>query len=277
MGQGVLFGPDDAPTAKPPGDTWTDMRVLITVKAAPNPSATYGETVCVAGIRLDLGQSGWVRLYPINFRELEHEHTFAKYDVVSLRVKPARQDGRVESWRPDVTSVHREGHLKPWNPRRSHVEPYIEESMCDLLSAVRADKHARSLAIVKPAQVLGVDIKPHPGWSAEDQHKIDQYVNQFDLTGADRTALQAPRFQGWYRYRCTSVGCRGHRQGILDWEFVALQRNLSRLSDRAAIDALRETFLRRMCGPDRDTAFYVGNQAKRTQIFSVLGVYWPPR
>lgn len=47
------------------------MRVLITVKAAPNPSATYGETVCVAGLRLDLDAAGWVRHYPINFREFD--------------------------------------------------------------------------------------------------------------------------------------------------------------------------------------------------------------
>jgi hypothetical protein len=30
-----------------------------------------------------------------------------------------------------------------------------------------------------------------------------------------------------------------------------------------------------MCDPRRDTAFYVGNQAKRAHVFSVLGVYYP--
>jgi hypothetical protein len=32
-----------------------------------------------------------------------------------------------------------------------------------------------------------------------------------------------------------------------------------------------------MCGPDREVAFYVGNQAKHPRTFSVLGVYWPRR
>jgi hypothetical protein len=29
------------------------MQVLVTVKAYPQPSRTYGETVCVAGVRTD--------------------------------------------------------------------------------------------------------------------------------------------------------------------------------------------------------------------------------
>lgn len=276
MSQGLLFGPDDAPTAKPAGDGWQQMRVLITVKAAPNPSETYGETVCVAGIRLDFDAPGWVRLYPINFRELDSPHTFKKYDIVSLRAKPARGDFRTESWRPDITSVHTVDHLKPWTRRRVEVEPYVDASMCAVREAVQANSAAPSLAAVRPDRVLGIDIKPHPGWSPEDQHKIDRYVGQPDLTGGDRTALQAPRFQGWYRYRCTPR-CNGHRQGILDWEFVALQRTLKHRNDDDLVRELRAKYLDQMCAPDRDTVFYVGNQAKSPRTFSVLGVYWPKR
>ncbi|XVV00186.1 hypothetical protein ACQPW3_22305 [Actinosynnema sp. CA-248983] len=276
MSQGLLFGPDDVPTAKPVGDAWQRMRVLITVKAAPNPSETYGETVCVAGIRLDLDAPGWVRLYPINFRELDSPHTFKKYDVVSLRAKPARGDFRAESWRPDITSVHTEDHLKPWKRRRSHVEPYVRDSMCAIREAVHTNPAAASLAAIRPHRVLGIDIKPHPGWPPEDQRKIDRYVSQLDLTGDDRTALQAPRFQGWYRYRCTP-NCGGHRQGILDWEFVALQRTLRHRNDDDTVRELRARYLDQMCAPHRDTVFYVGNQAKSPRTFSVLGVYWPER
>jgi hypothetical protein len=95
--EGVEKQPD-APT-KPDGDGWVEMRVLITVKAAPTPSGKYGETVCVAGLRLDLGKEGWVRLYPINFRALDGDDQFHKYEVVQLRAKPARDDRRKESWR----------------------------------------------------------------------------------------------------------------------------------------------------------------------------------
>jgi hypothetical protein len=49
VSQGSLFGPEAAPVAKAVDDAWRRMKVLVTVKAAPNPSAAYGETVCVAG------------------------------------------------------------------------------------------------------------------------------------------------------------------------------------------------------------------------------------
>jgi hypothetical protein len=81
------------------------MRVLITVKAAPNPSEKYGETVCVAGLRLDLDAAGWVRLYPVNFRELDSDGKFRKYDVVSLMARPTPGDPRAESWRPPLEHV----------------------------------------------------------------------------------------------------------------------------------------------------------------------------
>lgn len=70
------------------------MKVLITVKAAPNPSATHGETVCVAALRLDLDSPGWVRLYPINFRDLVSSQRFRKYEIVSIKARPARADAR---------------------------------------------------------------------------------------------------------------------------------------------------------------------------------------
>ena len=60
-----------------------------------------------------------------------------------------------------------------------------------------------------------------------------------------------------------------------DWEFVAEQRRLAHLGDRALAAALRRKFLSTMCDPSRDVAFYVGNQAKRPWVFSVLGVYYP--
>lgn len=78
--QPSLFAPDpDAVPAKPSGDDVERMTLLIVVKAAPNPSQTYGETVCVAALRIDPHKPGWIRLYPINFRALEDPKAFRKY------------------------------------------------------------------------------------------------------------------------------------------------------------------------------------------------------
>ncbi|GAA5041510.1 hypothetical protein HNP84_002347 [Thermocatellispora tengchongensis] len=277
--QPSLFAPDpDAVQSKPPGTQFERMKILITVKAAPNPSATYGETVCVAGLRLDLDRPGWVRLYPINYRELDGDSRFRKYDVVNLYAKPSANDPRVESWRPRIDSFVVEKHLDGWSKRMPYIGDYIEESMCGLIADVKERPPARSLAAVRPAEILALDIEPHPGWTRAEQDKIDQYVRQLDLYDtAPRTALEAPRFKAWYRYRCRSRGCNTHRQGIFDWELVALQRSVRDRGDAATVAAIREKFWDLMCAPDRDTIFYVGNQQAHPQSFIVLGVVYPPK
>ena len=67
-----LFGPAGRSPEKAT-DEVRRLRVMITVKAAPNPSEKYGETVCVAGVSVDPSHPGWIRLYPINFRYLEQD------------------------------------------------------------------------------------------------------------------------------------------------------------------------------------------------------------
>ncbi|WP_051468443.1 hypothetical protein [Actinomadura oligospora] len=278
--QSLFFDPEAVPS-KPPGQLPVDMRVLITVKAAPNPSQSYGETVCVAGIRIDEPQVSWVRLYPINFRALADDKQFRKYDVVRLRARPSSKDPRPESFRPDLGTVRTEERLKAWPARRRFVVDLVNKSMCQVLQDVRDGRQdaVASLAAIRPRQVDKVVIKPHLGWNRDEQAKIDAYMQQqtLDETGP-RTALKAPAFRGWYRYRCQAPDCRGHEQGIYDWEFVALQWRLRRdgHSDAEIEAELRTKFEKMMCGTDRDTIFYVGNQQKHRQTFMVLGVFYPP-
>jgi hypothetical protein len=266
--------------AKPVDGRPVRMRVLITVKAAPNPSEKYGETVCVAGLRLDLEAPGWVRLYPVNFRELESDASFHKYDVVSVEARPNHGDPRAESWRPLMETLKVESHLSTWRRRQQYVGEYVDGTMCGLIEAVRQNPPARSLAAIRPREVTGIDIEPHGPWTPEEQRKINGYVNQFVLPmfgQGQRTALEAPRYRGWYRYRCHAPGCGQHRQGIYDWEWVALQRNLVGWSDADARAALRSKFLDEICAPSHDLALFVGNQQKRPQGFMVLGAFYPPR
>lgn len=257
------------------------LRVLITVKAAPNPSEKSGETVCVAGVALRGGDvdERWVRLYPINYRFLEQDQRFKKYDIVELDAVPASGDPRVESWKPDMSTMKVVDHLDPWKRRRAYLDPLVEDSMCALNQDNRPGvPTGRSLALIRPRGVKSLVIKPHPGWSEDQERKIVRYTDQLSLLGnEDRTPLEAPRMRGWYLYTCWAAGCAGHRQGILDWEFVALQRQpaLRRASDEELRRALSGKFLDMMCRRGREVAFYVGNLSKRHHVFSVLGVYYP--
>ena len=57
------------------------LRVLITVKTYPIPSAKYDELVCTAGVRED---GSFVRLYPINFRDLDYSKQYRKYQWIEV-------------------------------------------------------------------------------------------------------------------------------------------------------------------------------------------------
>lgn len=58
-----LFGNGRTLYEKETATDWKSARVLITVKTAPVPSTTLGDTVCVAGIRLTDDGPEWIRLY----------------------------------------------------------------------------------------------------------------------------------------------------------------------------------------------------------------------
>ena len=275
--QTALFAPELPAVPKRSTKQPRELRIIVTVKAAPTPSTTYGETVCVAGVATELGSQGWIRLYPINFRYLEQDRKFKKYDVITVNVIATNKDARAESWRPVMSTLRVVQQLSTWKYRRRWVDPYIEGSMCALYQEAKRIVHARSLGLIAVRDVGDLEVKRHPGWTREEQRKIDAYVNQVDLFGEeDLTPLEAPRFRGFYNWRCEDPTCKGHRQGIIDWEFVALQRRFQGLTDAEAISRIRDKFLGELCAPGKDLAFYVGNQAKREHTFSVLGVYYPP-
>lgn len=73
------------------------LKVLITVKTYPIPSAKYDELVCTAGVT----ESGdFVRLYPVNFRDLPFSQQYKKYQWIEVMAEKHRgRDVRKESFR----------------------------------------------------------------------------------------------------------------------------------------------------------------------------------
>lgn len=58
-------------------------KILITVKAYPTLSETYGELVCTAGLRED---GSWIRIYPAPFRRLGEFKKYEKYRFIEVTV-----------------------------------------------------------------------------------------------------------------------------------------------------------------------------------------------
>jgi hypothetical protein len=277
MNQGLgLFGNGRTMYEKETATGWETAQVLITVKTAPVPSTSLGDTVCVAGIRLTEDGPEWIRLYPIPFRYLENDLRFKKYQMITLPVKPSHKDLRAESYNPDRNKIEAGVILKPWKARHSHVMPLAEDwTMCRLYRDTLNKRPAPSLAAIRPRAITSLKISRHPGWTREEQAKLESHMNQGTLFGneSDKKVLIAPRFRGTYWYYCMEKDCRGHKQGMLDWEFTEFQRHHVGQSDEVTNAAIQRRFLTEMCAPERGPILFVGNQSKRHHTFSVLGIY----
>lgn len=138
-------------------------RVLITVKASPQTSAKYGDTVCVAGIRVDGRRTDWIRLYPLPFRWMGVEQQFKKFDLIDVEVRRETKDTRPESYRPDIDTIRVVSHLEGWKDRQPIMSNVARTSTC-ALNAEASDHHdAPSLGMVTVGSLERVKVELFAG------------------------------------------------------------------------------------------------------------------
>lgn len=256
------------------------MQILIVVKAYPQPSRTYGETVCVAGVRVDKLPTSWVRLYPVAYRDLAFAGRFKKYQFVSLRVFRSPSDQRPESYKPNITTLSLGSVLSTshnWRDRWRYLDTFAGATTACQLLAQQTQPSAPSLGLIKPRRVLDLEIEPNDAFP-EDKQRLAELAAAGDLFTAERSVLEPAPYRLKYSYVCQEQGCRGHKQTLIDWEAGQAARSW-RAEGRAEDELpglLRQKFFNQICAPDRDTYFFLGNQHLHPQSFLVLGVFWPP-
>jgi hypothetical protein len=152
--------------------------------------------------------------------------------------------------------------------------------MCEIRRRERNDR--TSLAVFRPARIDDLVIEERD-IKADKQAMAREFAAQGSLfTGLGheersrqlRELEQIP-YSFKYRYRCSERDCRGHEQSIIDWEIVQFYRQVRNYENWR--ERIRNRWLGKLCGDDRDTAFFVGNQHLHRTTFMILGVWWPPR
>jgi len=252
------------------------ISMLVTVKAYPAISQQYGEVVCVAGIRTDTPKPEWARLYPVAFRDLPFAQRFKKYQVISLEAVKHSSDRRPETYRPNLDTL-KVGDLldtrRAWAKRRPFVDPLVVESMCEVRRRQEAD--GTSLAAFRPGEVLDFVVDSDVEEWGDAKAGVASQPSLFYPT---KDGLEQIPFRFRYRYRCSTPGCKTHTQSMIDWELAQSFRSWrERYDEPTLLEKLRHRFLDEMCGPAKDTVFFVGNQHQHPTAFLVLGVFWPPR
>jgi hypothetical protein len=132
-----------------------------------------------------------------------------------------------------------------------------------------------SLGIVRPTEVLDLKVEPverewKPQWQAA--------LNQFNLFSGPPKHLEKLPYKFSYVFRCSDSGDKVHSAMIEDWELGVLYRKeVERLGDeQAAVTNVRKKFFDEICGPSKDTRFFMGTVFPYN-TWVVIGVFWPPK
>lgn len=251
-------------------------KVLVTVKAYPNPSKKYGETICVAGIDLEINK--WIRLYPIPYRDLDEDQKFQKYTVIEVKATKASDDKRPESYKIDCSSIKKIDYFDTkkdkWKRRKSVIMPTLSKSFCSILE--ESNTEDKSLGMFKPQNVNFIYDKVKP----KDEEKRNAYYAQLTFYNKDKKTIEDIPFNFKYSFSCNSTpDCKGHTLSIIDWEIGQAYRSWRRKyrDENTLLEKIKERWLGRMFSEKNDTYLFVGNWKRFRANFMVLGVFYPPR
>lgn len=248
--------------------------ILITVKAYPNPSRKYGETVCCAGI--DINTLQWIRLFPIPYRDLDESQKFKKYTIIRVKCRKATDDHRLESFRVDSDSIKKLSHLdtkRKWEDRKKIVMPTVSTSFCSILEDTEVNK---SLGTFKPCSIEFLWKKA----SLEAEAKREACYAQLTFFDTKKQAIEQIPFDFYYEFKCNnSKDCPGHKLPIIDWEIGQAYRKwrYKYETKKELLKNIKERWLDRICSEKNDIYFYVGNMKRFREEFMVLGVFYPPK
>ncbi len=249
--------------------------ILITVKAYPNPSNKYGETVCCAGI--DIETLKWIRLYPVDFRDLDGSKKFKKYNILKIKCEKNKKDHRLESYRPDCDSIKVVDHYDTkdkWQKRKEVVLPLVKSSFCQILKDI---ENKESLGIFQPC---GIDFHWEKAKLMDEDRRQTCYL-QLSFVAKRKETLEQIPFNFYYTFKCKNEqSCPSHKLMIIDWELGQSYRDwrYRYREGNLLLEKIKERWLTRNCSmKNNDVYFYVGNMMQFRDQFMVLGVFYPPK
>ncbi len=256
------------------------LKVLITVKTYPIPSAKYGELVCTAGVT----EGGdFIRLYPINFRDQPFSKQYQKYQWIEVEAEKYQgRDTRKESYRPDCDTLVMLGEKIPtkagdWSARGKFVLKNVARSMEELRDC--QDRDGTSLGIIRPKIVHDLVAEPtERKWKGSFLEELKQ-ARLWDDRKASKEPPRKLPFKFQYHFECDDPRCTGHQMMNEDWELGALFWKLidAGATEAEAIQKVRDKFLVEMCDSNHDTHFYVGTILAHPKSWVVIGTFWPKK
>lgn len=238
-------------------------RALVLVKAFPQPSHTYEETVCCAGLT---PEGGFVRLFPIRFRHLPKARQFTRWDVIEYQADRPRNDSRPESRHvnEDTIRIVQRGAQMTEDQRVQLWAPHVSPSMAALKEENLATE--RSLGIIKP-DLGSVRFRARRLAPAEGAARRAEF-KQVSLITGDFLPELAVDYEFSYKFTCAGTK---HDMIIQDWEVQAAYFNWKlRYGEAEVLDRVRKKYEQEL--PAQNLHFVMGTMAGHRRTFIIIGL-----
>lgn len=240
-------------------------RALVLVKAFPQPSQKYQETVCCAGIT---PEGNLVRLYPIRFRHLPLEKRFKRWNVVEYVASRPMADHRPESRHVNEDSILVvQAKVSPEQRVRLWL-PHVSES----LQALKDENIAtgKSLGIVKPDEGSLVFKSRRLSSESADDVELQKTYQAFQQASLlDTPDLKPIAVEYEFSYHFASGG-KKHVMKIHDWEVQATLHSYKRDYGEKALEMMHDQYQTRM--PENNLHFVMGTMKAHPRQFIIIGL-----
>lgn len=273
-----------APAIPPVSAPGATLECTIVVKAAPERSAKYGETVCTAAV-LDDGRL--IRLYPVKIDEY-WKKDIKKYTRVKVDVIPSdERAGRPESHKLqaglDPLPSPLVGSPTPWPERMALVAKAVRPNGMRGLRDLQK-QHGTSLGIVKVRQLIDFRITA----SLDDVIEQADYRQSKQQTLTGEAIMEGSRVDKIkhvfrYKWRCTGSCCDDDAEGqgfhyttCEDWELFQAFREWRKTYGDRVVWALKNRFFDCMA-QSTDLHFAMGTPSdpKMQDSWMIVGLIYP--
>lgn len=233
-------------------------RIVVLVKALPQPSKTYGETVCCAGLT---ASGEWKRLFPVRYRHLSGENSFKRWDWVEFEYRRPTKDLRPESSHVFEDTISIVGSIA--KPDRDRL---LNRAIVD--SSKQAFENGKSLALIRPHKTKFYWKQKSASDLADERATFKMAASQGSLLDRELAELEPSPYH--FRFSFEDASGRHDCQNG-DWEAHAMfWRQAKATSAGDALNWMSAKFNDEY--PRLGMAFAMGNMAKRPQTWQLLGV-----
>lgn len=259
-------------------------KILILCKTYPNPSKTYRETVCVAGIT---SKGQLIRLYPIPFRYLAADKAFKKWQWIEADISKTQTDYRPESHKiKDISTIEVVGQIESNGDWRDRMEQLKDLKVYQNIDEIKTESEQSylSLALLKPVRIVDLEIskESQTSWSQEELDAMNGYSQQMTLGLEDELAalkskiLERIPYKFHYVYKVMKNGVLSDEKTIIkDWEIAQLYRNCVKSHPNDWQDKVKQKYLREFA--EKDVTFLIGNTSSVPRNWMIISVIYPPK